>query len=119
MTQIYLLGAGIIIIWILASVRIISDRERLAIYRLSKFIGFRGPGIIFTLLGIDRCTKIRIGDTGVMASSDTAEIKGVKIPVQSNDPLYVTDPIIIDKFTNSDGIKAVAKKSMEGSLSNK
>lgn len=106
--QIYLICACII--WTLASVRITSDRERLAIYRLSKFIGVRGPGVIFLLLGLDRCTKIRIGDTGVMASSNVAEIGGVKIPVQSNDPLFVTDPIIIDKFADADGIKVVVRK---------
>ncbi len=109
MTQIYLLVACVI--WILASVRIVRDHERLAIYRLSKFIGFRGPGIIFVFLGIDRCTKIKIGDTGVMASSDIGEIKGVKIPIQSKDPLYVTDQFIVEEFVNSDvGINAVVKK---------
>jgi len=108
-TRIYLLS--IAILYLLASLRIASDRERIAIYRLSKFIGFRGPGIIITLLLIDRCTKIKIGDTGFMITSDIAEIKGVLLPVQTNEKLYVTDAVLIDKFINAvGGIKAIARK---------
>ena len=109
MTRIYLLS--IAILYLLASLRIASNRERIAIYRLSKFIGFRGPGIILTFLLIDRCTKIKIGDTGFMTTSDIAEIKGVLLPVQTSEILYVTDAVVIDNFINAEGgIKAIARK---------
>ena len=109
MTRIYLLS--IAIVYLLASLRIASDRERIAIYRLSKFVGFRGPGIIITLLLFDRCTKIKIGDTGFMITSDIAKIKSVLLPVQTNEKLYVTDAVVIDNFINAGGgIKAIARK---------
>ncbi len=99
MAQIYLII--VCAIWILASVRIIREDERLAIYRLSRFIGFRGPGIVLTLLVLDRSRKIRIGDTGIMATPEMAEFNGVKIPVQGVSTLYPTDPIVIDAFVNT------------------
>lgn len=109
MTKIYLLSVAIL--YLLASIRIASDRERIAIYRMSKFIGFRGPGIIITLLLIDRCTKIRVGDPGFMITPDIAEIKRVLLPVQTIEKLYVTDAVVIDNFINSErGIKAIARK---------
>ncbi len=109
MPQIYLIVACAI--WVLASVRLIREGERLVIYRLSKFFAIRGPGIVFTLLVLDKCQRIRIGDTGVMTTADKAEINGVKIPVQAVSALYPTDPVIIDAFVNTDvNTKVMAKK---------
>ncbi len=99
MAQIYLII--ICVIWILASVRIIREGVRLVIYRLSKFFGFRGPGIVLTLLVLDKSRKIRIGETGIMTTGDMAEIDGIKIPVQGISTLYPTDPVIIDAFVNT------------------
>jgi hypothetical protein len=109
-TEIYLLAMAVI--FFLASVRVVSDRERMAIFRQSKFIGFRGPGIVITVLMVDRCKKIGIGDTGFMTASDMAEINGVIIPVQTNQSLYATEKITIDGFVDDGGsIKALARKT--------
>ncbi len=109
MPQLFL--AVVCVIWILASLRIIREGERLVIYRLSKFFGFRGPGIALTLLFMDKTQKIRIGDTGIMSTSDVAEINGVKIPVHPVSTLYPTDPVVIDAFVLTDrDTKVMAKK---------
>lgn len=99
-------------LWILASVRIIREDERLVIYRLSRFFGFRGPGLVLTLLFMDKSRKIRIGDTGIMSTSDLAEIKGLKIPIHAASPLYPMDRVDIDRFVNADiNTKVMVKKS--------
>ncbi len=110
MPQIYLVAACAL--WVLASLRFIREDERLVIFRLSRFIGFRGPGIVLTLLFMDKSQKIRIGDTGIMSTPDLAEIRGLKIPVHAASPLYPMDRVDIDNFVNTDiDTKVMVKKS--------
>jgi regulator of protease activity HflC (stomatin/prohibitin superfamily) len=51
-----LLILGLIII--INAIRIVSEYERLVVFRLGRCIGHRGPGIIILIPGIDRAVKV-------------------------------------------------------------
>jgi len=40
------------------SIRVVGEQERLAILRLGRFIGIRGPGLVWTLPFVDRATRV-------------------------------------------------------------
>ena len=52
----------LIVVFLLArrSIRIILAFGRLAVYRLGRFIGLKGPGIVFILYLADKWVKIRL-----------------------------------------------------------
>ena len=49
-------------ILITTSVRIVPEHQRLAVYRLGRYLGHRGPGVVFVLPFVDRATVIDIHD---------------------------------------------------------
>lgn len=53
------LTAGIVILFlILASVRVIKEYDRAVIFFLGKFVGVRGPGLIFLIPLLEQMTKV-------------------------------------------------------------
>jgi regulator of protease activity HflC (stomatin/prohibitin superfamily) len=47
---------------LVTSVRVVPEHRRLAVHRLGRYIGERGPGLVFLLPFIDRATVIDIRD---------------------------------------------------------
>lgn len=50
----------LIIVVILNSVKILKEYERGVIFRLGRFVGVRGPGLIILIPGIEKMTKINL-----------------------------------------------------------
>ncbi len=42
------------------SVRVVGDQERLAVLRLGRFIGTRGPGVVWILPFVDKAIRIKL-----------------------------------------------------------
>ena len=63
-----------------SSIKIVKARCRLAIFRLGRFVGLKGPGVIFRLPAIDECIKISVGDQGVLVAEDEVRMKEKGIP---------------------------------------
>jgi len=49
------------LVLIVLSVRIVREQERLAILRLGRFIGVRGPGLVWILPFVDKTIRITLG----------------------------------------------------------
>ena len=54
----------ILLVLAVTSIKIARESQRYVVYRLGKFFGLKGPGLIFVIPGIDKCTKINVGDLG-------------------------------------------------------
>ncbi len=52
-----LLGAALLI-FLLLSVRVVPEGERLGVVRLGRFVGMRGPGVVFIIPMVDRAVRI-------------------------------------------------------------
>ncbi len=50
------------IIMLASAIRIVPEHQRMAVYRLGRFIGEQGPGIIFLIPVIDRGITVDIND---------------------------------------------------------
>jgi len=66
-------------------IRVLRDDERLALVRLGRFQGLKGPGIVVCLPIIDRAVRLRVGDTGEVTTCGMASFGGMNIPVTGDD----------------------------------
>ncbi len=48
------------VLWIASGLRVVGERERLAIVRLGRYIGIRGPGLVFAVPGIDKTFRFHL-----------------------------------------------------------
>jgi regulator of protease activity HflC (stomatin/prohibitin superfamily) len=49
-----------VLIFVVLSVRVVGEHERLVIERLGVFIGIRGPGMVWVLPFLDKATRINL-----------------------------------------------------------
>jgi regulator of protease activity HflC (stomatin/prohibitin superfamily) len=45
---------------VVSGLRIVPERERLAIVRLERYVGIRGPGLVWTLPVLDRIVRVQL-----------------------------------------------------------
>jgi regulator of protease activity HflC (stomatin/prohibitin superfamily) len=55
---IYFVIAIVVIILLSAAIRIVQEYERGAVFRLGRFVGLRGPGLVFLIPFIERMMKV-------------------------------------------------------------
>ena len=53
-----IIAAVVLLIIIFASVRIVNEYERGVVFRLGRYVGVRGPGLIFLIPFIERMVKV-------------------------------------------------------------
>ena len=94
----------ILIIFAASSIKVVSESQRLVVYRLGRFFGLRGPGLVSIIPGVDKCTKIGIGDQGKLIAQDLATIKRVDVPVRVDGLATMGQSIRIQSFTDKDAV---------------
>lgn len=57
------------VIFLAATIRIVPESRRMAIFRMGRYIGDRGPGLVILLPFIDRSVLIDIGDEAAEAEA--------------------------------------------------
>jgi len=55
---IYFVIAVVVIILLSAAIRIVQEYERGAVFRLGRFVGLRGPGLVFLIPFVERMMKV-------------------------------------------------------------
>jgi regulator of protease activity HflC (stomatin/prohibitin superfamily) len=93
-----------LIIFAASSIKVVSESQRLVVYRLGRFFGLRGPGLVSIIPGVDKCTKIGIGDQGKLIAQDLATIKRVDVPVRVDGLATMGQSIRIQSFTDKDAV---------------
>jgi len=97
MAQLFLLI--LLIIFAVTGIKLASENQRFAIYRLGRFFGLKGPGLLLIIPWIDRSVKISIGDRGELLPQDFAKIKGVDIPVKVEGSATIGNIVRVQSFT--------------------
>ena len=93
-----------LIIFAASSIKVVSESQRLVVYRLGRFFGLRGPGLVSIIPGVDKCTKIGIGDQGKLIAQALATIKRVDVPVRVDGLATMGQSIRIQSFTDKDAV---------------
>lgn len=92
----------IVIVLVSTSLKIANEDERFAVFTLGRFAAFRGPGLIITPFAISKVCRLKVGDEGVLASSEFARFGEFTIPVTNTDSLAVGQAVRIDGFEDTE-----------------
>ena len=92
--------AVLIIMFLAASLKVASEYQRLALFRLGRYLGLRGPGLILIIPGTDKCFTIAIGDQGQLINDGIGKFKDVEVPVEYNEKIYTGSRIKVNGFLN-------------------
>ncbi len=87
-----------------SSIKIARENQRFIVYRLGRLFGLKGPGLIFIIPGVDKCTKINVGDRGELLAQDLARINNADIPVMVGGRAEVGKMVRIQSFTERDAV---------------
>ena len=93
-----------LIILAASATKAVSESQRLVVFRLGRFFGLKGPGLISVIPGVDKWSKIGIGDQGELIAQDLARIKGMDVPVRVDGSATIGQPIRIQSFTDNDAV---------------
>jgi regulator of protease activity HflC (stomatin/prohibitin superfamily) len=66
-------------------IQVLRDDERLAVFRMGKYKGLKGPGIVVYLPILEATVRLRVGDTGNLITCETADFGGMSIPVTGDE----------------------------------
>jgi regulator of protease activity HflC (stomatin/prohibitin superfamily) len=87
-----------------SSIKIARESQRFIVYRLGRFFGLKGPGLFLILPGVDKCTKINVGDRGELLAQDLARIKNADVPVRVEGRPEIGKTVRIQSFTERDAV---------------
>jgi hypothetical protein len=87
-----------------SSIKIARESQRFIVYRLGRFFGLTGPGLFLILPGVDKCTKINVGDRGELLAQDLARIKNADVPVRVEGRAEIGRMVRIQSFTERDAV---------------
>lgn len=93
-----------LIILAASTLKVVSESQRLVVYRLGRFFGLKGPGLIFVIPGVDKCTKIGIGDQGELIAQDWARVNKADVPVRVDGSATMGQSVRIQSFTDKDAV---------------
>jgi len=87
-----------------SSIKIARESQRFIVYRLGRFFGLKGPGLFFIIPGVDKCTKINVGDRGELLAQDLARINNADIPVRVGGRAEIGKMVRIQSFIERDAV---------------
>ncbi len=87
-----------------SSIKIARENQRFIVYRLGRFFGLKGPGLIFISPGVDKSTKVNVGDRGELVGFDLARIRNADVPVRVEGRVEIGKTVRIQSFTERDAV---------------
>ena len=88
----------LVMLFLAVTVRIVPERQRLALFRRGHFAGLKGPGAIIVLPFLESYCKINEGDQGVLLTSGTGKFGEFEVPVMFNYSIANGSPIKVVGF---------------------
>ena len=99
---VYLALFVVVTVFLMNSIKIANESERFAVFFLGRFQAFKGPGLILITPYTQQVHRLKVGDIGVLTSSEFARFDAVDIPVSNVASLRQGQPVRIDGF---DGVE--------------
>lgn len=94
----------VVIVVLYNSIRIAGESERFAVFILGRFQAFKGPGLVLITPYTQQVHRLKVGDIGVLSSSEFARFGTVDIPVSNVESLRQGQAVRIDGFDGVDPI---------------
>jgi hypothetical protein len=66
------------------SMKVVAEQQRIALFRLGRYAGLKGPGLVMVVPYMDRGCKINIGDQGMLLAGGMGKFREFEVPVVFN-----------------------------------
>jgi len=112
--------AGIVILLLATSIKIVQEYERGVIFRLGRCVGAKGPGVFFIIPVLDKITKVNLQIIAAPVASQAVITKdNVTVTVDAVAFFQVVDPAasvvrIRDWYTSSQLVAQTSLRSIVG-----
>ena len=112
--------AGIVVLFLASSIKIVQEYERGVIFRLGRCIGAKGPGVFFVIPVLDRITKVNLQIIAAPVASQAVITKdNVTTTVDAVAYFQVVDPAasvvrIRDWYTSSQLVAQTTLRAIVG-----
>ena len=112
--------AGIVILLLATSIKIVQEYERGVIFRLGRCVGAKGPGVFFIIPVLDKITKVNLQIVAAPVASQAVITKdNVTVTVDAVAYFQVVDPAasvvrIRDWYTSSQLVAQTSLRSIVG-----
>lgn len=81
------------------SMRVVAEQQRIALFRLGRYTGLKGPGLVTVVPYMDRGCKITIGDQGELMAGATGKFRDFQVPVEFLNSIKTGSSIRVVGFT--------------------
>jgi regulator of protease activity HflC (stomatin/prohibitin superfamily) len=112
--------AGIVVLFLASSIKIVQEYERGVIFRLGRCVGAKGPGVFFVIPVLDRITKVNLQIIAAPVASQAVITKdNVTVTVDAVAYFQVVDPAasvvrIRDWYTSSQLVAQTTLRAIVG-----
>jgi regulator of protease activity HflC (stomatin/prohibitin superfamily) len=112
--------AGIVVLFLASSIKIVQEYERGVIFRLGRCVGAKGPGVFFVIPVVDKITKINLQIIAAPVASQQVITKdNVTVTVDAVAYFQVVDPAasvvrIRDWYTSSQLVAQTTLRAIVG-----
>jgi regulator of protease activity HflC (stomatin/prohibitin superfamily) len=116
----FIVLAGIVVLFLATSIKIVQEYERGVIFRLGRCVGAKGPGVFFVIPVLDKITKVNLQIIAAPVASQAVITKdNVTVTVDAVAYFQVVDPAasvvrIRDWYTSSQLVAQTSLRSIVG-----
>ncbi len=89
----------LVMLFLAFSMRVVPEQQRIALFRLGRYKGIRGPGMVIVVPFMDRDCKITIGDKGELMPDGKGKFREFQVPVVFSNSIPTGSPIRVVGFT--------------------
>ena len=89
----------LVMLFLAFSIHVVSEQQRIALFRLGRYTGLRGPGAVMVVPYMDCHCKITIGDKGELMADGTGKFREFHVPVIIHTNIATGSQIRVVGFT--------------------
>jgi hypothetical protein len=71
----------LVMLFLAFSMRVVPEQQRIALFRLGRYMGLKGPGLVMVVPYMDRGNKINIGDQCILTADGMGKFPEFLVPV--------------------------------------
>ena len=88
----------LVMVFLAFSMRVVGEEQRIALFRLGRYIGLKGPGLVMVVPYMDRGCKITVDDQGELIAGGTGKFGEFEVPVVYNSSIATGSTIRVVGF---------------------
>ncbi len=88
-----------VMVFIAFSMRVVAEPQRIAVFRLGRYAGLKGPGMVMVIPYMDHGYKVAIGDRGELMEGGMGKFREFQVPVDVSQHMSVGASIRVVGFT--------------------